>query len=135
MSNLRIRHLSAPEIIRVHDRAVERFGGAAGIPDPGRVEAVLGRIISISEYENITDIPALCAVYCVVLARGHVFVDCNKRTAINSAILFGRRNGFFIHPRQDLTDVVVNTAAGRMDLAALTRYFRRMRFLKSHPVD
>ncbi|CHW64115.1 death on curing protein [Salmonella enterica subsp. enterica serovar Typhi] len=61
--------------------------------DPGRAEAIIGRVQARVAYEEITDLFEVSATYLVATARGHIFNDANKRTALNSALLFLRRNG------------------------------------------
>lgn len=43
-----IRHLTAEEILRVHDRAVQVFGGLPGIASQGKIEALIARVINFS---------------------------------------------------------------------------------------
>ncbi|WP_057492586.1 type II toxin-antitoxin system death-on-curing family toxin, partial [Salmonella enterica] len=64
-----------------------------GMSDPGRAEAIIGRVQARVAYEEITDLFEVSATYLVATARGHIFNDANKRTALNSALLFLRRNG------------------------------------------
>ena len=121
-----IRHLAAEEIIRVHDLAVEVFGGLPGVVSHGKVEALIARVINFSAYEGIDDLYALAAMYCIAIARGHVFSDGNKRASMNSAILFLLRNGVRLRSVPGLDDVIVRTAAGEMRLPELAEYFRKM---------
>ena len=88
-----VRHIRADELTRLHDRAITEFGGLPGISDPERIEAVLAQAKHWAAYEAVEDLHALTAMYCLAIARGHVFADDNKRTALNAAILFGRHNG------------------------------------------
>ena len=46
-----IRHLTAEEIIRVHDRAVEVFGGLPGVVSQGKIEAIIARVINFGSSE------------------------------------------------------------------------------------
>ena len=40
-----IAHLSPSEIIALHDRAIALFGGLPGVPEPGKVDALIGRVL------------------------------------------------------------------------------------------
>lgn len=121
-----VHHLEPSEIIRLHDRNIVRYGGLPGLADSGRVHALIARVRNYEQYEGISDIPALCALYCVAIARGHVFCDGNKRTSINAAILFGRRNGFWFQPAPDMEDFVVNIASGQVSTAEAVDYFKNL---------
>ena len=75
-------------------------------------------------------------MYCLAIARGHVFADGNKRTALNAAILFGRRNGVWYCPTPDIVETIIQVAAGNVSLGALTDYFKRLpqkHFVPSQP--
>jgi death-on-curing protein len=120
-----IVHLSSAEIIALHDRTIALFGGLSGVPDPGRVEALIGRMQSFADSNAISGICTLAAMYCVSIARGHVFLDGNKRTAINAALLFGRRNGLHLAYTPDMVDTVVDVAQGKMTVGQLAEYFSK----------
>ena len=131
-----VRHIRADELTRLHDRAITEFGGLPGISDPERIEAVLTRVKHWAAYEAVEDLHALTAMYCLAIARGHVFADDNKRTALNAAILFGRRNGVWYCPTPDIVETIIQVAAGNVSLGALTDYFKRLpqkHFVPSQP--
>lgn len=121
-----IKHLTAEEIIHIHNRSVEAFGGLPGLVSPERVDALTARVANLSEYEGIHDLHALGAMYCIAIARGHVFPDGNKRTALNTAALFFLKNGIRLQSVPGLDDIIVKTAAGKMLLPELTEYFRNI---------
>ncbi len=87
-----MRHISPEELIALHDANISRYGGLPGMSDPGRAEAIIGRVQARVAYEEITDLFEVSATYLVATARGHIFNDANKRTALNSALLFLRRS-------------------------------------------
>ena len=47
--------ISAEEIIQFHDRLLRVTPGVAGMPDPGRAEAIMYRVLNKIEYEGVTD--------------------------------------------------------------------------------
>lgn len=49
--------------------------------DPGRVEAVINRVENARHYDDVTDVYELAALYLITIARAHIFLDGNKRTA------------------------------------------------------
>lgn len=61
------------------------------------------------------------------LVQNHGFVDGNKRTALLVTLLMIERSGYMLNlePNGRIDDVVVGIAEGRMDLDALTDWFRR----------
>ena len=48
--------ISAEEIIQFHDRLLRVTPGVAGMPDPGRAEAIMYRVLNKIEYEGVTDV-------------------------------------------------------------------------------
>lgn len=121
-----IKHLTAREIIYLHDRAIQQFGGLAGVACPGKIEALIARVVNHSIYEEVDDLHALAAMYCIAIARGHAFVDGNKRTALNAAVLFFLRNGIRMHSVKGLDDIIVNVATGELGWKELTATFRKL---------
>lgn len=121
-----ISHLKAREIIHLHDRAIQNYGGLAGIASPGKIEAIIARVINHSLYEGVDDLHSLAAMYCIAIARGHAFVDGNKRTALNASVLFFLRNGIRLHSVRGLDDIIVKVATGELGWTELTEVFRTM---------
>ena len=121
-----MRYVSAEELIALHDANIARYGGLPGMADTGRAEAIMGRILTRAMYEEITDLYQLAALYLVAVARGHIFNDANKRTAVNSSLLFLQRNGVSISDNAQLADIAVGAATGELsagDVAELLREF------------
>lgn len=121
-----ISHLKAREIIHLHDRAIQKYGGLAGIASPGKIEALIARVKNHSLYEGLEDLHSLAAMYCIAIARGHAFVDGNKRTALNASVLFLLRNGIRLHSVRGLDDIVVKVATGELGWTELTEVFRTL---------
>ncbi len=83
-----MRHISPEELIALHDANISRYGGLPGMSDPGRAEAIIGRVQARVAYEDITDLSKSPPPTRVATARGHIFNDANKRTALNSALCY-----------------------------------------------
>ena len=108
--------VSSEEVIEFHDRLISRDGGVAGMADPGRADAIIHRVLNMHHYEGVTDFFELAAVYLVAIARGHIFNDANKRTALFVAQVFLKRNGVqIINSRiscDEMQIIAVNAATG-----------------------
>jgi len=61
-------------------------------------------------YEGVTDVYDLAAVYLVAIARGHIFNDANKRTALFVAQVFLKRNGIEVVSSRKIFDEMQNIA-------------------------
>ncbi|MBP2849770.1 MULTISPECIES: type II toxin-antitoxin system death-on-curing family toxin [Dickeya] len=117
--------VSAQEVIAFHDRILQRLPGVAGMPDPGRAEALIYRVQNRTHYEGVTDIFELAATYWVAIARGHIFNDGNKRTAFFVAITFLYRNGIRIRDTDNtLENLTVEAATGEKTVDQLAQSLR-----------
>lgn len=117
--------VSAQEVIAFHARILQRLPGVAGMPDPGRAEALIYRVQNRTHYEGVTDIFELAATYWVAIARGHIFNDGNKRTAFFVAITFLYRNGIRIRDTDNtLENLTVEAATGEKTVDQLAQSLR-----------
>jgi len=123
-------HVSAEEVIALHDYLLKRYAGVAGMPEPGRAEAIVTRVINREYYEGIQDIFELAATYWVAISRGHIFADANKRTSLNVTMLFLKRNGIRVHDRPELVELTVMAATGEAGVPYLANQLRA--FFGSH---
>ena len=121
-----MRHISPEELVALHDANISRYGGLPGMSDPGRAEAIIGRVQARVAYEEITDLFEVSATCLVATARGHIFNDANKRTALNSALLFLRRNGVQVFDSPELADLTVGAATGEISVSSVADTLRRL---------
>ncbi|MEI7209915.1 type II toxin-antitoxin system death-on-curing family toxin [Pectobacterium carotovorum] len=119
--------VSAQEVIAFHDRILQRFPGVAGMPDPGRAEAIIYRVQNRTHYEGITDVFELAATYWVAVARGHIFNDGNKRTAFFVTMTFLYRNGVLVRDHDNtLENLTVEAATGAKNVDQLAQHLRNL---------
>lgn len=96
-----VQFLSRDEVLAIHQRVIEAFGGAGGVRDLGLLESALYRPRS-GYYEDLT---GMAAALFESLLMNHPFVDGKKRVAFFAADVFLRLNGWRL-------DVDANQAAG-----------------------
>ncbi|KGA32790.1 toxin [Pectobacterium brasiliense] len=119
--------VSAQEMIAFHDRILQRLPGVAGMPDPGRAEAIIYRVQNRTHYEGITDVFELAATYWVAVARGHIFNDGNKRTAFFVTMTFLYRNGVLVRDNDNtLENLTVEAATGAKNVDQLAQQLRTL---------
>ena len=119
-----MRHLTALQVLVCHDENIRRYGGLPGVVDAARIEALLERVRNHERYEGVTDVFALAALYCVAIARGHAFLDGNKRTAVNCTWAFLKMNGVKTSVPENLVEAAIRTATGEMDAEKAAEYLR-----------
>ncbi len=85
--------LTLEQILRLHDAAVDKFGGLTGIRDQNLLlsciespkQCLFGEDLCPTVYDK-------AAAYFFNIVRNHPFNDSNKRTGLGSAYLFLRIN-------------------------------------------
>lgn len=116
------RWVEKAEVLALHEKQIDRFGGAAGIRDEGALESALGRPRNKWEYEG-GELAVLAAAYAFGIARNHPFVDGNKRAAFVTMMLFLRKNGTMFRPPQtEATRIMLDLAAGSVSEDGLARW-------------
>ena len=74
---------------------VKQFGGSFGVRDIGLVESAVARPYATFDGQDLyTDIFDKAAALLQSLLKNHPFVDGNKRTALTSAGIFLKMNGW-----------------------------------------
>lgn len=90
-----MKYLTPQQVLAIHDQAVRRFGGSHGIRDVGLVESAVARPQASFAGEDLyPDIFDKAAALLQSLLKNHPFVDGNKRTALSSAGIFLKMNGY-----------------------------------------
>lgn len=108
----------------VHREQLRRHGGDAGIRDEGRLESALARPRNVLSYFPAAPLEELAASLAVGIAKGHPFVDGNKRTAAVMSLLFLRLNGREIFATEDeIAEMFVAVADSSMPEEQLAYWF------------
>lgn len=120
-------YLALDQVLRIHSRQVERFGGSAGVRDRGALEAAIARPQATFGGDDLyPDSAAKAAALLHSLVANHPFVDGNKRTAAMSAELFLLFNGLELRSGDDDLEAVVMAAArGELGAEELAIWFRQ----------
>lgn len=85
-------YLTFAEVVAIHDDQIERYGGSAGVRDPGLLEAALFR----PQTGYYADLIEEAAALWESLAQNHPFIDGNKRVAFAATYTFLAINGMRI---------------------------------------
>lgn len=82
--------LTLDEVLAIHERVIDDFGGGRGIRDLGLVESALYR----PRTGYYADLIEMAAALFESLLKNHAFVDGNKRVAFFATDVFLRLNGW-----------------------------------------
>jgi len=120
--------MSVSDVIKLHDMAIERFGGASGLRDSGLLESAIHQPLMMIDFGEAADreVYQLGAAYFYHIIKNHPFIDGNKRAGLLAAIEFFHRNGFGIIIESDiLYQIALDTAASRLTKQGLAMLFRQ----------
>jgi death on curing protein len=108
-----------------HKRLVELFGGAEGIRDIGLLEGALDRPRNLVAYEPTATVEQFAALYAVGLAKGHAFVDGNKRIAFAVMVAFLKAHGSVLDATEiEAEETMIGVADGSINEQALADWLR-----------
>jgi death-on-curing protein len=122
MSGETVSFLTLDEVLAIHERLLEEFGGGSGVRDPGLLESALYR----PKTGYYRDLVEMAAALMESLLMNHPFVDGNKRVAFFATDVFLRLNGWRIEvePRKAHRFLVGGLEKGTIDRDALDRWLR-----------
>ena len=120
--------LTVLEVLSLHDDQLRLFGGMAGIRDMGALEsAVAMPAASFGGAFLHEDIFEMAAAYAFHIAENQPFLDGNKRTGLNAALVFLGINGWDVDdPEAKLYEAMMSIAARALDKRGLGLLLRSL---------
>ena len=120
------RFLTLAEVLYLHDESLRRFGGTAGMREPGLIDSALGSAQNAFWYGH-GDLYEIAAAYAFHIAESQAFSDGNKRTGASAAIVFLTVNGVRF-PKDDgsVYRAMIEIAEKRLDKNGLAGVIRRL---------
>jgi len=123
-------YLTIEEILQLHFRIIEDFGGSHGVRDENRlmsaVEASKQEVFGQDQYPSLH---TKAAVYLRNIIGDHPFSDGNKRTALTvCGVFLARNNKSIIADPKELEDFIIQVTVEHLDVETIARW------LESHSV-
>ena len=117
-----ILYLEMHDVLALHTRQVERFGGADGIRDAGLLDAAVNR----PQSGYYADVFEEAAALWESLTMNRCFVDGNKRVGFASVYVFLRLNGVrIVTPEADVLSFILrNIESGTFTKDTLDAWLR-----------
>ena len=113
------------EVLVIHAKLLEQFGGPPGIRDEGVLDSALMAPAHRQHYEA-ADLATCAATYAFHLTRNHPFVDGNKRVGAAVAEVFVRLNGARLSATNDeIVELFSAIAAGTVTREDVEQAFAR----------
>ena len=119
--------LTLEQILQLHALVLVKDGGAGGVRDIGRLEAVVSAQHQVVFGEELY---ATVFTKAAALMRGiigdHPFTDGNKRTAMLAGLTLLEVNGYnFTAQRGELEDFAVRVVTDHLDIDAIADWLKR----------
>lgn len=117
--------LTLAEVVQLHDAQLARYGGSPGLRDLGLLESALAQPTQelFGQLRHPT-VPAQAAAYLYYLSRAHAFMDANKRTALNCALIWLALHDLRLDTTQDeLYGLTLGVAQGQIPLEEAVEFF------------
>lgn len=114
------------QVLAVHDAAINRFGGAAGVRDEGLLDSALARpFASFGGNDAFPDDISKACDLCHVIISNRPFIDGNKHAGAAVLGMTLRANGVQFKPRHtEFYAAMIGVAAGDVSLESLTKWVR-----------
>src|SRR5947209_360821 len=113
------------EVLEIHRKLLEQFGGPPGIRDEGLLDSALMAAAHREHYEA-ADLATCAATYAFHLTRNHPFVDGNKRVGAAVSEIFVRLNGAQLSAtNDDIVALFLAIAAGTVTREEVEQAFAR----------
>jgi len=119
--------LSVDEVVTIHDRMIQKFGGSLEIRDYGLLEsAVMMPAAQFGGEFLHPNLPSMAGAYLFHLCQNHPFIDGNKRTAVASAEAFIVANNHILHATdKELEALTLGVAQRRISKQEAIAFFRK----------
>jgi len=121
-----MKHLTIEQVLRLHARLIDRFGGATGARDPGALDPALARpFAAFGGHEGFPSVPEKAAALLHGIVTAHAFVDGNERVGLAATLVWLEVNGHGLaldaEQRYRLT---MRVADGTLGMSSLTDLLR-----------
>ena len=124
---MRVDFLTLDDVLALHADQIARYGGSVLVRDLGLLESALAMPAATFGGDFLhASLDEQAAAYLFHLVKNHPFVDGNKRTGLVAMLAFLGLNGRRLEaPDDDLTDLVLGVAEGRVTKAEVAVFVRR----------
>lgn len=121
------KHITLVELIEIHELVVKRTGGATGIRDLGRLEAVVATqhqaVFGKTLYPNIW---ARAAAMVRGIIADHPFIDGNKRTGMLVGLtLLEINDSKTSFKKGEIEDFAVKVATEHLEVPVIAKWLKK----------
>ena len=122
-----MKYLTVKQVLLIHYLSIKRFGGSSGIRDIELVESAVGRPwASFGKQDLYKTIFDKTAALLESLLKNHPFIDGNKRTALSSAGVFLKLNGYkLINTHKEEVEFAIKVENERLTIEQISSWLRK----------
>lgn len=118
--------ITPQDIILLHENTIQETGGTPGILSRGTLEACCKRLTNI--FYGLEQFPSIfqkAAALMECVNSWHIFVDGNKRTALQAVHLFLGYNGWRFKPDNNTVSISIDLAKGSCNIVDLEAWIQK----------
>jgi len=121
-----MKYLNVMQVLRIHARSIEQFGGDPNIRDLGMLESAVAQPhAGFGGRDLYPELADKAAALAFSLVMNHPFADGNKRTGYGAMMRFLSRNGHTIAGSlAEHESVFLRLAAGELDRERFVAWIR-----------
>lgn len=121
-----MRYLDLEEVLLIHERILDKFGGARGLRDWGLLDSAVSRPRATFESKDLyPDLLAKAAALGHSLLLNQPFVDGNKRTAWEAMRTMVEENGYSLQVNDDeIVDLMLRIGDEHLDATVVAEWLR-----------
>ena len=121
-----MNYLTVEQVLFIHARLIAETGGVHGVHELGLLQSAVRRSqVTFNGQDLYPDLFSKAAALLESLVGNHAFLDGNKRTAITSAGLFLRINGYRLTAsNQELETFTLQCAQRLVSLDQITQWLK-----------
>jgi death-on-curing protein len=121
-----MNYLTVEQVLFIHARLIAETGGIHGVRELGLLQSAVRRSqVTFNGQDLYPDLFSKAAALLESLVGKHTFLDGNKRTAITSAGLFLRINGYRLTAsNQELETFMLQCAQRLVSLDQITQWLK-----------
>jgi len=120
--------LTVEDVLLAHAEQLRLFGGLDSVRDLGALESAVA--MAQATYDGLflhDDLFVMAAAYAFHIAENQPFLDGNKRTGLNAALLFLELNGWTVDdPTSELYAAMIGISAKTVSKAAFAEVLRKL---------
>jgi death on curing protein len=123
----RLVFLTLDEVLAIHARQIEQYGGARGLRDLGALSSAIGMPRATFDGKDLhATLDEKAGAYLFHVSQAHAFVDGNKRVALASALVFLWLNDRTVRATEDeVVDLTLGVASGKVTKPEVAVFFQR----------